>query len=203
MRRVISITAATGAVTAAALAGIAGCASSTTSTTSSRIITSTGATSTGTGSTGTGSTTGTLTLPQASCGSAVTHVLSASTQLLRADPGALTCFTTAARACKAAGLHVIVMGVDTGTRWVFAITSGGVPGRCAVTAYSQHYSATNIGGLFSKSPGGWVQAVTSVTCQETAVTSKGVTLECPGQAIMIPATVSAVPLAPGNHPPTA
>jgi len=102
--------------------------------------------------------------------------------LLSADRGALTCFTAAAKTCTAAGLHVTEMGVDIGTRWVFAIVSGGTPGRCVVTSYSQHYSARAIGGI---------QVVKTASCQETAVTSKGVTLSCPGQVIMIPAAVSA------------
>jgi hypothetical protein len=188
MRRVISIAAATAvAAAAAALAGIAGCAPSNGTGSISSTGTGTGSTSTGS----TGGTTSTLTLPHASCGAAITHDVSASTRLLRADRGALTCFTTAARACKAASLDVTQMGVDTGTDWVFAIASGGTPGRCTVIAYSQHYSATGIGGLFTQAPSGnWVQAVKTANCQETAVTSAGVTLNCQGQAIEIPATVN-------------
>jgi len=40
--------------------------------------------------------------------------LTSHTQLLRADPGALTCFVTAARECRSASLGVTELGVDTG-----------------------------------------------------------------------------------------
>ena len=55
-------------------------------------------------------------LPKASCGSAVTHGLSAATQILSADKGALNCFHVAARDCKTASLEVTEMGVDTGNQ---------------------------------------------------------------------------------------
>ena len=136
----------------------------------------------------------TYTLPRASCGSATIHSLSASTQLLRADRGALTCFATAARACKQAGLQLAETGTGWGTYWVFVIAGDGAPGRCTVAEYSQYYSATDNGGLYTRSLNGWVLAVKTVPCREASVTSKGVTLNCPGlsvQAILIPATSSA------------
>src|SRR5260221_2446981 len=52
-------------------------------------------------------------LRRASCGSAATHFLSSHTQLLRADPGALTCFVRAARECRSASIGVTELGVDT------------------------------------------------------------------------------------------
>jgi len=136
----------------------------------------------------------TYTLPRASCGSATIHYLGASTQLLRADRGALTCFATAARACKRAGLQLAETGTGWGTYWVFVIAGDGTPGRCTVAEYSQYYSATDNGGLYTRSLNGWVLAVKTVPCREASVTSKGVTLNCSGpsvQVILIPATSSA------------
>lgn len=118
-------------------------------------------------------------LPHASCGSAVTHLLDASTQALSADPGALGCFSAAARKCSPASIEITELGVDAGTSSVFTIGPGGT--RCQVTGTSQGYSA-NFGG--SAGP------VTSVSCRLTAVTGKGVMLGCGGPDVLIPASVS-------------
>ena len=64
-------------------------------------------------------------LPRPSCGSEVTHHLDGGTRLLGADPGALTCFSAAARKCRPASIEVTEMGVDTGTDYVFTIEPGG------------------------------------------------------------------------------
>ena len=123
-------------------------------------------------------------LPKASCGSATTHLVDRDTQVLAADPGALTCFGAAARACRPASVEVDEMGTDTGTTYLFAIGRGGTA--CQVTELSQDYSA-NFGG--STGP------VTAVTCRGTAVTGRGVTLTCAGQEVLIPSAVSSRPLA--------
>jgi hypothetical protein len=136
----------------------------------------------------------TYTLPRASCGSASVQYASAGTQLLHADRGALTCFATAASACKPAGLQLAQADTGGGTYWVFVIAGGGTPGRCAVTGYIQDYSATRNGGVHTRSPNRWVTAVATVPCREASVTSKGVTLNCSGTAaptVLIPATSSA------------
>lgn len=122
-------------------------------------------------------------LPKATCGSATTHFLNAGTQVLGADPGALTCFGTAARGCRAASIGVTEMGVDTGTMYVFTIEHGGTA--CQVTELSQYYSA-NFGG--STGP------VSTVTCLRTAVTARGVTLTCGGQQVLIPSAVTEQPV---------
>jgi hypothetical protein len=77
------------------------------------------------------------TLPQTSCGRAETHFLSGGTQILQADPHALTCFGAAARGCKPASIEVTEMGVDAGTDYVFTIEPGGTP--CQVSELSQGY----------------------------------------------------------------
>lgn len=118
-------------------------------------------------------------LPKASCGSAVTHGLSAATQILSADKGALNCFHVAARDCKTASLEVTEMGVDTGTNHVFAIEPGGKG--CTVTRLSQLYSA-NFGGSHGK--------IGSTRCSVAAISGGGVTLACDGQKVLIPATVT-------------
>lgn len=117
-------------------------------------------------------------LPQPTCGSAVTHGLDSSTQLLSADPGALACFHAAARSCKAASIKVMDMGVDAGTDYVFVIKSGGHP--CQVTEFSQFSIFT---GEVHRNP------VTITQCRATAVTARGVALSCSGQQILIPASV--------------
>lgn len=119
-------------------------------------------------------------LPHASCGDAVTHRLDDSTHALSADPGALTCFTAAARTCRAASIKVTEMGVDTGTAFVFSIDPGGTT--CHVTELSQGYTA-NFGG--STGP------VTAMSCRLAAVTGEGVTLDCGTQDALIPSVVSA------------
>jgi hypothetical protein len=118
-------------------------------------------------------------LPHASCGGAVTHSLNGSTHALSADPGALTCFTAAARACRTASIQITQMGVDTGTNFVFAIGPGGTT--CQVTELSQDYSA-NFGG--SAGP------VITASCRLAAVSGSGITLGCGGQDVLIPTLLS-------------
>jgi len=119
-------------------------------------------------------------LPRASCGTAITHFLDGRTQVLHAGRGALACFARAARHCTPGSLAVTVMGVDTGTDYVFAIKAG--TARCQVRQYRQDYSA-NFGG--SQGP------VRTTTCHRAAVTASGVTLRCASRNILIPATVTA------------
>ena len=121
-------------------------------------------------------------VPRPPCGSAQTHFLTGHTQFLAADPGALTCFVSAARECRSASLRVTEMGVDTGTNYVLTIEPGTTP--CQVTEDSRAYSA-NFGG----SQG----ALSTVRCQRTAVTRAGVMLSCRGRAVLIPARVSVPP----------
>ena len=125
-------------------------------------------------------TTGTPTaLPQASCGGATTHQLSGATQVFRADAGALSCFAAAARQCQSASIAITEMGVDTGTKYVFAIAPG--KANCPATEWSQGYSA-NFGG--SK------QFKVVVAQCSTAARPDGVTLGCGSQDILIPVTVT-------------
>jgi len=119
-------------------------------------------------------------LPRASCGSASTHFLTGDTKFLRADPGALTCFTRAARECRSASLAVTEMGVDTGTDYVFTIEPSGTS--CQFTELRQDYSA-NFGGSQS--------AVSTMPCRRTAATRSGVAFSCGGRDVLIPANVSA------------
>jgi len=117
-------------------------------------------------------------LPKASCGSALTHGLNSRTQLLRSDPGALSCFRTAAKACKTAGLAVTEMGVDTGTSDVIIVEPSGAD--CRVTLWQQGYSA-NGGGSKSK--------VSATPCHLGTVTNADVRLSCAGENLLIPAKV--------------
>ncbi|MDR2987032.1 MAG: hypothetical protein LBV34_19565 [Nocardiopsaceae bacterium] len=119
------------------------------------------------------------TLPHASCGDAITHVLDGSTQVLGDDQGSLDCFRSAAQRCSAASIEVTAVGVDFGTHYVFTIEPGGTP--CQVTELSQDY-----GG-----PGPTRDPVVSRLCSITAVTAEGVTLTCDGQAVLIPEVASA------------
>jgi hypothetical protein len=121
------------------------------------------------------------TLPRPTCGGARTHLLSADTELLSADKGALTCFGTAARHCKAASLAITQIGVDTGVDYVFTIQAGGTA--CQVTELSQWYSA-NFGGLAGK--------VVGTQCHQADATGAGLLLSCAGQDVLIPSTVTAV-----------
>ena len=121
--------------------------------------------------------------PPAACGSASTHAVNGQTHLLSADRGALTCFDAAVRACKPASLHVIDMGVDTGTDYVFTIEGGASEGgaaSCRVTEASNFYSANG---------GGSTGPVTTTSCLRTAATGEGVSLSCAGQDVLIPAQV--------------
>lgn len=127
-------------------------------------------------------------LPHASCGETVTHQLYSGTQSLSADPGALRCFGAAARACRTASIEVVEMGVDSGTDHVFTIGPDGAA--CQAAEWSQDYSA-NFGG--STGP------VTSTSCRLSAVTSRGVTLNCGASDVLVPATVSVIrPAADGR-----
>jgi hypothetical protein len=112
-------------------------------------------------------------LPTANCGSATARSVDASTVVTMADPGALTCFSGAARACRPAAVQIVAQGVDAGTTYVFKIDSGGKA--CQVTESSQTYVA----------PGRHGQ-VRSVTCDRTGVTDVGVVLACDGQDVLIP-----------------
>jgi len=114
-------------------------------------------------------------LPQATCGTAGTHKLGASTQVLSADKGALNCFDTAIRRCRAASIEITETGVDTATKYVFEITPGGTG--CPVTMLSQFNSA-NFGG--STGP------VVSTQCHLASVTSAGSELGCDGSDVLIP-----------------
>jgi hypothetical protein len=119
-------------------------------------------------------------LPSATCGHASTHDLNASTQILDADQGALTCFQAAARQCVAASLAVTEMGIDAGTNHVFAIEPGGKD--CQVSDVSQFYTANNHGG----SQG----TIATTRCRLADVSATGVTLGCGGQNVLIPTTVT-------------
>lgn len=117
------------------------------------------------------------TLPKASCGSAVTFDVDGETRITTAQPGALTCFDTAARGCGSASIQVAERGVDARTTYVFSIEPGGAA--CQAVELSQHYSAiSNHSGRIS-----------SLTCHNLAATSAGVTFTCGGQAVLIPASV--------------
>jgi hypothetical protein len=119
------------------------------------------------------------TLALATCGSAITHFLTADTQILSADRGALTCFVLAARHCRPASLQVTVMGTDTGTQYLFRIDPGS--SSCRVTEQRQDYSA-NFGGSRGQ--------VTTLPCRLIAVSITGVMLESGGREVLIPATVT-------------
>jgi hypothetical protein len=118
-------------------------------------------------------------LPQASCGEAVTHDLSSMTQVFHADTGALSCFAAAARRCESASIAITEMGVDTGINYVFAVIPG--PARCQATEWSQFYSASSGGTKYGK--------VVVTQCSATAGPG-GVLLGCDGQDILIPAAVN-------------
>lgn len=118
-------------------------------------------------------------LPQASCGGATTHQLSGATQVLRADAGALSCFAAAARQCQSASIAITEMGVDTGTKYVFAIAPG--QAGCPATEWSQGYSA---------SFGGSKKFKVVVRQCSTAAGPDGVTLGCAGRDILIPVKVT-------------
>jgi hypothetical protein len=119
-------------------------------------------------------------LPQASCGRVITHLLDTNAKALSADADTLTCFTAVARRCKAASIRVTEMGVDAGTDYVFTTEPGRKP--CQVTELSQSYGYT--GGNLSSGP------IISMPCRLTAVSGKGVMLNCGGQEVLIPASVS-------------
>lgn len=122
-------------------------------------------------------------LPRASCG--VADFLGPF--ISEYPSAALGCFSAAARLCKAASIGATVSYVDTGTDYVFTIEPGGAP--CAVMELSQDYSA-NFGG--STGP------VISTPCRVTAVTGRGVDLDCGGQDVLIPAAGRAPPRVPAR-----
>ncbi|WP_194925871.1 hypothetical protein [Catenulispora pinisilvae] len=118
-------------------------------------------------------------LPKASCGSAITRAVTSDTSVTAADPGALTCFQTAARTCSPAAVQVDQRGVDAGRTYVFQIKSGGAT--CQVDELSQS----------SMEPGKAGQ-VQSVTCDRSGVTTEGVMLTCGGRNVLIPSTTGPV-----------
>ena len=124
----------------------------------------------------------TVSMPHATCGTVITHLLSADSQLVSASRGALTCFDAAARNCRAASIQVTQLGVDTGTQYVFAVEPGRSP--CRLIEYSQSWSA-GVGGR--KGP------VRTTDCRQLALTRSGVALRCAGQDYLIPAAAL-----PGN-----
>jgi hypothetical protein len=121
-----------------------------------------------------------VTLPHATCGSAITHGLSVDTQILSADRGALTCFGRAAAHCRPASLGVTVMGTDTGTQYVFSVEPDS--SSCRLTERRQDYSA-NFGGSRG--------SVTTLPCRLIAVSGTGVMLKSGGREVLIPAKLTA------------
>ena len=120
-----------------------------------------------------------MTMPQATCGTVVTHLLTDHTQLLQAYHGALTCFSAAARKCRSASIAVWEMGVDAGTSYVFSIDPGGTA--CQATQLSQD-RGFNFGGSLSQ--------ITTTQCPKITATGNGVNLHCGGADVLIPATLS-------------
>jgi len=129
-------------------------------------------------------------VPQASCGSATTTDsgvasgdvattggLTGGTRLVSADPGALTCFTDAARACKSASIHIHQPDLQgAGTNYVFAVKRGTSP--CQATEYDT-------------TPGtGGVSITATSQCWGVSVTSGGVLLSCDGGPFLVPVAVS-------------
>jgi hypothetical protein len=112
-------------------------------------------------------------LPRASCGSVGFWAY----RLYSADRGALTCFGTAARACKPASIGVRAMSTDFWTDYVFTIESGGTA--CHVFELSQDTAETS-----GAHPGG----ISSGACLLTTVTRRDVMLACAGQQVLIPAS---------------
>ena len=110
----------------------------------------------------------------------MTHRIDGETAIITADPGALTCFYTAARTCGSGSIQVVEMGVDAGTTYVFRVEPGGAA--CQAVELSQDYSATGSTGQ-----------VSSLTCGRIAVTSRGATFTCGGEGVLIPAAVSGKP----------
>jgi hypothetical protein len=86
-----------------------------------------------------------------------------------------------ARACAAASIADTLLGVAAGTSYVLVVE----PDRasCRVTRLAQGYSVSF--GLAA--PAG---PVISAACRRTAVTASGVTLNCGGPDILIPAKVT-------------
>jgi hypothetical protein len=119
-----------------------------------------------------------LELPRASCGSARTHLLGGDTTVSNDEPNALSCFGEAARDCTSASIVVDEAGVDTGDMHFFRIEPDGAA--CQAVERSQAWSAN----------WGFSSLVRSQTCDGIAVTSRGVTLSCGGQDLLIPAVTS-------------
>ena len=119
------------------------------------------------------------TLPGATCGTAFTG----GGEPLFSPPygtnaAALRCFAAAAVACRAASIHLTVNSVDVTSNDVYAIRSGGTPGRCEVTAYGQSHMWSGNGST----------SRVKVTQCRVAGTAAGVTIACPGgRPILIPA----------------
>ena len=121
-------------------------------------------------------------LPQASCGWIGSN---ASGEFDSQDPGALTCFSAAAQACKPGSIGVHELGADTTTNEVFSIAPGGAP--CQVTETNQTYFAS----------GDHTGTVTTESCHISAVTGSGVSLSCGGEHFLVPARAS-VPVTPST-----
>jgi hypothetical protein len=114
------------------------------------------------------------TLPGATCGTAFTGVFEGGQPVFGTVYGtnaaALRCFTTAAAGCRAASIHLTVNGTDVTYYDVYAIRSGGPPGRCQVTDYGQ---------VRMWSGGGSLSRVKVTQCR-VAGTATGATIACPG-----------------------
>jgi hypothetical protein len=130
------------------------------------------------------------TLPEASCGSAVTSAFTGGAPFIvgSADHGSLACFTAAARACKPASILIVEVQVDTGTDELFGIDRGGQPGRCPVTVLEQPYSMEL--GKYKVPGGNYVGDITTTHCRVASVTAAGVLISCAGQPVIIPPTVN-------------
>jgi len=120
-------------------------------------------------------------LPRPSCGWIGVRLINGTTPQLVASHGALACFNRAARECTAASISDTLVGGDAGTSYVFVIEPGGAS--CRVMQLAQGYSVSF--GLAA--PAG---PVLSTVCRRTAVTASGVTLNCGGPDILIPAKVT-------------
>jgi hypothetical protein len=119
------------------------------------------------------------TLPGASCGSFTNQdVYAVPDPRASADTAVLTCFNTAARACKPAGVHELDIGADTFTNSVYTI--GPAAHGCEVTDHWQERFASG---------GGYTTGVKTASCRMTAVTRAAVWLNCGGQHVVIPAQV--------------
>jgi hypothetical protein len=127
-------------------------------------------------------------LPRATCG----NIFYLYGPPPTSEQRALTCFDTAAKACKPASIGVRFMGVDTWTNYVYTIESGTTP--CQVAELSQ-YVIDAQGPGYEKS-----QGITPGACHVTRVTSAGVMLSCTDGHVLIPAPQG--PITPPRNSPT-